>query len=481
VASDGGVFSFSDAPFYGSMGGKHLNAPIVGIASTNDHGGYWLVASDGGIFSFGDANFYGSQGGKPLNAPIVSMTVTADGRGYWLVASDGGIFSFGDANFFGSQGGQPLTAPIVAMATATDGQGYWLAAADGGVFNFGDAPNYGSLAGSHLNAPVVGMTVKPGTGILLVAADGGIFGFGAVNYYGSEGNRPLNAPVVAIATTPGENGYWMVASDGGIFSFGNAGFYGSMGGQHLNAPMVGIAQTVGDGSVTKPAPSAPSTSFASGSYGYDVSIFNCGNLPPAGAINIVQVTGRSSGATNACLSQEATWAGAGLNLYIFLTFGASNAPSLCNGNANAYYCYGYQAGQYALRQAQAVGVATHVNWWLDVESTAGTSLPAWSSTTLQNDWVIQGAHDGLAASGAANVGVYASPGGGWPQIAGNWPVDYPYWMATWTFTNGPNSCATVAGWQQRQVGLPTGGVPIVQWTDNVFNVSNGAIDGDYVC
>ncbi len=321
------------------------------------------------------------------------------------------------------------------------------------------------------------MTVKPGTGILLVAADGGIFGFGAVNYYGSEGNRPLNAPVVAIATTPGENGYWMVASDGGIFSFGNAGFYGSMGGQHLNAPMVGIAQTVGDGTVTKPA---PSTSFASGSYGYDVSIFNCGNLPPAGAINIVQVTGRSSGATNACLSQEATWAGAGLNLYIFLTFGSTpgTLPSYCNGNA--YYCYGYQAGLYALSQARANGVATNVNWWLDVESTTGTSLPAWSSTTLQNDWVIQGAHDGLAASGAANVGVYASPGGGWPQIAGNWPVNYPYWMATWT-SSGPNSCGTVAGWDKPGSGLPTGGVPIVQWTDNVFNVSSGAVDGDYVC
>ena len=29
------------------------------------------MASDGGIFSYGDAGFYGSMGGKPLNAPIV--------------------------------------------------------------------------------------------------------------------------------------------------------------------------------------------------------------------------------------------------------------------------------------------------------------------------------------------------------------------------------------------------------------------------
>ena len=35
--------------------------------------GYRLVASDGGVFSFGDAAFYGSMGGTPLNKPIVGM------------------------------------------------------------------------------------------------------------------------------------------------------------------------------------------------------------------------------------------------------------------------------------------------------------------------------------------------------------------------------------------------------------------------
>jgi hypothetical protein len=211
-----------------------------------------------------------------------------------------------------------------------------------------------------------------------------------------------------------------------------------------------------------------------------VSIFNCGNLPPAGGVDIVQVTGASMSATNSCLAQEAAWAGSGLNLYIFLTFGTSSSASLCNGNVNVYYCYGYQAGQYAFGQAQAAGVATAVNWWLDVESTTGSGLPAWSSTTLQNDQLIQGAHDGLAAAGAGNVGVYASPGSGWPQIAGNWPVDYPYWMATWT-TSGPNSCGTVAGWQQKTVGLPAGGVPMVQWNNDAATVNNQDTDGDYVC
>ena len=79
----------------------HSSAAVARISAA----GYSLVASDGGIFSFGDAAFYGSAGGLKLNQPIVGMAATPDGGGYWLVASDGGIFSFGDAAFYGSAGG----------------------------------------------------------------------------------------------------------------------------------------------------------------------------------------------------------------------------------------------------------------------------------------------------------------------------------------------------------------------------------------
>ena len=96
------------------------------MAATPDGAGYWLVASDGGIFSFGDAQYYGSTGSISLNRPVVGMAATTDGKGYWLVASDGGIFSFGDAGFFGSGGGTQLVAPAVGMAAAPNGAGYWL-------------------------------------------------------------------------------------------------------------------------------------------------------------------------------------------------------------------------------------------------------------------------------------------------------------------------------------------------------------------
>ncbi|MHB8219565.1 MAG: hypothetical protein ACYDHU_04485 [Acidimicrobiales bacterium] len=244
VASDGGIFSFGAAQFYGSMGGQPLNAPVVGMASTPDRLGYWEVASDGGIFSYGDATFYGSMGGQPLNAPVVGMAVTPTGKGYWEVASDGGIFSFGAAQFYGSMGGQSLSSPVVGMAATPTGKGYWEVASDGGIFSFGAARYQGSMGGQSLSSTMVGMDPTPsGRGYWLAAADGGIFSFGTATSLGSMGGQPLNAPVVGMATTPSGLGYWEVAADGGIFSFGDAPFYGSMGGQPLNAPVVGMASS----------------------------------------------------------------------------------------------------------------------------------------------------------------------------------------------------------------------------------------------
>jgi sugar lactone lactonase YvrE len=241
VASDGGIFTFGAFGFYGSMGGKPLNKPVVGMESTPLGPGYWEVASDGGIFSFGTAQFYGSMGGKTLNAPIVGMAATPDGRGYYEFASDGGVFSFGGASFFGSMGSVHLNKPIVGGAVTPDGKGYWLFASDGGIFSLGDAGFFGSEGGKPLNQLVVGGAATPtGGGYYLVASDGGIFAFGNAVFDGSMGGKPLNKPVVGLQVMPNNGGYNLVASDGGVFSFGNAVFYGSMGGKPLNMPMVGI-------------------------------------------------------------------------------------------------------------------------------------------------------------------------------------------------------------------------------------------------
>jgi hypothetical protein len=148
------------------LSGQPLAAPIVGIAaSAGPHFSfpYWLVASDGGVFAFQStfpfqgARFYGSMGGQHLNSPVVGMAPSPDGKGYWLVAADGGVFGFGDANFHGSMGGQHLNSPIVGMAATPDGKGYYLAGADGGIFAFGDALFAASATGL-VNAPVIGVS-----------------------------------------------------------------------------------------------------------------------------------------------------------------------------------------------------------------------------------------------------------------------------------------------------------------------------------
>ena len=65
--------------------------------------GYWEVASDGGLFAF-NTGFEGSMGGKKLAKPIVGMAYDPDTGGYWEVAPDGGIFAFGGARSRGPWG-----------------------------------------------------------------------------------------------------------------------------------------------------------------------------------------------------------------------------------------------------------------------------------------------------------------------------------------------------------------------------------------
>ena len=215
------------------------NANLAGgdhVAATPDGNGYWMVTPTGAITTYGDAVNYGSMAGKPLNKPIVGIDSMPDGKGYWLVASDGGIFSFGDAAFRGSMGGTPLNQPIVGITSTPDGQGYWMVASDGGIFTFGDAPFHGSTGNIRLNQPIVGMSAdQTGNGYWLVASDGGIFTFGDAQFYGSTGNIRLNKPVMGMAESRDGHGYWLIASDGGIFTFGDAQFYGSGGSSGKSA------------------------------------------------------------------------------------------------------------------------------------------------------------------------------------------------------------------------------------------------------
>jgi hypothetical protein len=70
-ATDGGVFAF-DAPYRGSLGSTRLNGPIVGMANCRD--GYLLVASDGGVFNFSECPFYGSLAGGRSPSHVTGLS-----------------------------------------------------------------------------------------------------------------------------------------------------------------------------------------------------------------------------------------------------------------------------------------------------------------------------------------------------------------------------------------------------------------------
>ena len=406
-----------------------LLADPAGAATTVP--AYWLVASDGGIFSFGGAPFYGSMGGRPLNAPIVAMAATADGGGYWEVASDGGIFAFGDAGFYGSMGGRTLNRPIVAMAATADGGGYWFTASDGGVFAFGDA-----------------------------------------GYYGSLGGIPQSRPISALTSTPTGHGYWFTNNNGAVTAYGDATYWGSAP-QVLNQPIVGMAEATGSGSFT----GGP---FPSGTYGYDISNFQCSGTPAAPhTIGIVEVVGSSFGKVNSCLAAEAAWAGGGLNLYAFLTYGTtptSNDAGCAAGAAPTACNYGFNAALDAFTKAQAAGVNTGVAWWLDVEGAN------WSSSTAANAALVQGAIDGLRYEGINSVGIYASPGV-WNQIVGPYQPAVAYWAASWG-VDPATTCQQIRT-QFAQAKLPTGPVQVVQFGSPSTPLARGglstAFDNDYAC
>src|SRR5581483_9466840 len=116
VSSDGGVFSFGDAPFYGSMAGSHLNRPIVSLVPTSSRKGYWLVADDGGVFSFGDATFQGSQ--LALNRPIVAAAADGVSNCGSVAGADGATGPQGARGATGAAGSAGPAGPAGATGNA---------------------------------------------------------------------------------------------------------------------------------------------------------------------------------------------------------------------------------------------------------------------------------------------------------------------------------------------------------------------------
>jgi len=249
VGSDGGIFSFGQAQFYGSTGSLHLQRPVVGIVPTADHGGYWLDASDGGVFAYGDTQFYGSIPGlglhpagsglpNSLNAPIVGMVPSIDDNGYFMVASDGGVFAFGDAHFAGSCPGiGGCSGSAVAVMPDASGNGYWLVTSTGNIYTFGDAPYFGAPGKGTVTSAVV---TPDGLGYWILLADGQVLPYGDAVGDGSPPAGDFGGfdAATAIFTTSDGGGYWVSSALGQVYNFGDAPADGGIAGTHLNGAII---------------------------------------------------------------------------------------------------------------------------------------------------------------------------------------------------------------------------------------------------
>jgi hypothetical protein len=250
VGSDGGIFSFGAASFFGSMGSTPLQRPVVGITPSASRTGYWLVASDGGIFSFGSSSYYGSIPGvglhpagsgapNSLNAPIVGMVPSVSGHGYFMVASDGGVFAFGDARFAGSCPGiGGCAGKAIAVMPDSTGKGYWLVTNTGNVYAFGDATFYGAPAPSTAQV-VDAVATQDWRGYWLLYNNGAVASFGDATAMGA----PLGFvngfnPATSIFPTADGKGYWIASGRGDVFAYGDAPYLGSEAAGGLNGEII---------------------------------------------------------------------------------------------------------------------------------------------------------------------------------------------------------------------------------------------------
>jgi hypothetical protein len=251
VGSDGGIFTFGSAQYYGSTGALELQRPVVGMTPTANRSGYWLVASDGGLFSFGNAGYFGSIPGlgiapagtsgsaRRLNAPVVGMVPSADDGGYFMVAADGGVFAFGDAKFEGSCPGiGGCSGPAVAVVPDASGDGYWLVTATGHVYTFGDASYYG--APGQQGTPVTSaVRTADGKGYWILFANGTVDAYGDATDMGAPvGQTGGFNPASAIFATSDGGGYWISTASGAVYNYGDAPNDGSMAGTQLNGAIV---------------------------------------------------------------------------------------------------------------------------------------------------------------------------------------------------------------------------------------------------
>lgn len=270
VATDGGVFSFGNAKFYGSCQqttkpcGPTKKIDVTGMAGPSTGTGYWLVAASGAVYTFGHVQHLGScPGDKKIcgksSSPVVGITATTKGQGYWLVTKNGTIFAFGDAHNYGSCASSKKacikrSTAIVGMAVTSDGKGYWLVASSGSVYSFGDAKKFTSCTTSEKPCRAGQITAivatTSGQGYWLVGSSGRVYAFGDAKFLGdaytAKDTKGLRGTIVGIGAMSNDAGYWLVSSEGLVIALEGAKFMGDIYTakvKKLQHPVTGMAST----------------------------------------------------------------------------------------------------------------------------------------------------------------------------------------------------------------------------------------------
>jgi len=101
VTDQGVVWAGGGANYFGDLQRRVDGPPIavsniVQVRPTPDGFGYWLVGSDGSVYAFGDARFFGSLPALGLHASDVAGLIPfSSGDGYELVSGLEHVWTFG--------------------------------------------------------------------------------------------------------------------------------------------------------------------------------------------------------------------------------------------------------------------------------------------------------------------------------------------------------------------------------------------------
>lgn len=332
----------------------------------------------------------------------------------------------------------------------------------------------GPAAGSFPSSPASATALNAGQGLL----DGQSLQAGSYQLVmQTDGNLVVYGPAGAVwdSGTVGQPGDSLIMQGDGnlviysaygvpLWSSGTQGNPGASGHLLIQGSLViENSQSIGLWD-SDPAQYPPNTT------GYDISWPQCGlTYPPGSTVAIVGINDGRADTTNPCVSSEAAWAGYQLDAYMNINSpGAldSNDSSGPAGNCSASdsscmaYNYGYNAALYAVRTIQSLGYAPRM-WWLDVEIVGSCgSFPTqwqtyWSCNQGLNDRTIQGALDGLHASGY-QAGIYCTQYQ-WGQIAGTWVPNnassVPNWLAGDDLSNPTSWCGGSADFLPSQPWL----------------------------